>query len=181
VRLRPFEEADVARVVEGCRDELTQRFTRVPSPYGEEDARAFVAGAHGRRVRGESLDLAVTSAATGLLIGAVGFNIDRHDPQRAEIGYWVSPDARGAGVATRALTLLSRWALREGGLVRIDLLAGVTNMASLRVAERSGFVREGTLRRAWYRGPEREDMALFSLLAEDLGAEARTPSREREP
>jgi RimJ/RimL family protein N-acetyltransferase len=157
-------------VVEGCRDALTQRFTRVPSPYDEEDARAFVAGAPGRRLRGEAVELAVSSAATGLLVGAVGFNIDRHDPQRAEIGYWVSPDARGAGVATRALTLLSRWALRECGLVRIDLLAAVGNRASLRVAERSGFVREGTLRRAWYRGPDREDMALFSLLAGDVAA-----------
>jgi RimJ/RimL family protein N-acetyltransferase len=36
------------------------------------------------------------------------------------------------------------------------------------VAERCGFVREGTLRRAWHRAPAREDMAMFSLLPDDL-------------
>jgi RimJ/RimL family protein N-acetyltransferase len=170
VRLRPFEEADVPRVVEGCRDPQTQRYTRLPSPYGEEDARTFIAGSAGRRARGESLELAVTRASTGLLVGAVGLEVDRHDPERAEIGYWVSPDARGEGMATAALGLLSRWAIRECGLVRIDLCAAVGNTASRRAAERCGFVREGTLRRAWHRVPGRDDLAVYSLLAEDVGA-----------
>ncbi len=38
----------------------------------------------------------------------------------------------------------------------------------MRAAERCGYVREGTLRRAWYRGPVREDLAVYSLLAEDI-------------
>jgi RimJ/RimL family protein N-acetyltransferase len=71
-------------------------------------------------------------------------------------------------VATRALGLLSRWAVTAGGFRRIDLQAASANTASLRVAERCGFVREGVLRSSWYRGPERSDMVLFSLLPEDM-------------
>jgi RimJ/RimL family protein N-acetyltransferase len=94
--------------------------------------------------------------------------VDRHDPGRAEVGYWVGPWARGEGVAARALGLLSAWALGPLGLARLDLNASVSNAASLRVAERCGYVREGTLRSGWFRGPGREDLAVFSLLPEDL-------------
>jgi RimJ/RimL family protein N-acetyltransferase len=170
VLLRPFVLEDVARVVQACRDPLTRRFTRVPDPYDEREARAFISGAPGRRLRGESLELAVERRQDGLLVGAVGLIADRYDPRRAEIGYWVSPDARGQGLARRALALLSRWAVTAGALERLDLQASVANPASIRVAESCGFVREGTLRSAWYRGPAREDMALFSLLPGDLRA-----------
>jgi RimJ/RimL family protein N-acetyltransferase len=153
-----------------------QRFTRIPPDYGEAEGRVFIAGAAGRRTRQESLELAVVGAGEGRLLGAVGLVMDRHDPARAEVGYWVAPWARGAGVATRALTLISRWALGPLGLVRLDLLASVSNLASMRVAERCGYVREGTLRKAWFRGPEREDLALYSLLADDLATSPGRPS-----
>jgi RimJ/RimL family protein N-acetyltransferase len=170
VALRDFRDEDLADVVAACRDPLVQRFTRIPADYGEAQGRAFIAGAAGRRARGESLELAVVGAAGGRLLGAVGLVMDRYDPARAEVGYWVAPWARGAGVAARALALLSRWALGPLGLARLDLVASVANPASMRVAERCGFVREGTLRKAWFRGPQREDLAVFSLLADDLAA-----------
>ena len=44
------------------------------------------------------------------LLGMIGLIADRHDAERAEIGYWVAPGPAGRGVATRALGLLSRWA-----------------------------------------------------------------------
>jgi RimJ/RimL family protein N-acetyltransferase len=155
-------------VVAACRDPLVQRFTRIPVGYDERDGRAFIDGAPGRRERRESIELAVADAAGGRLLGAIGLVMDRHDVERAEVGYWVAPAARGAGVAGRALGLISPWALGPLGLRRLDLLASVSNAPSIRVAERCGYVREGTLRKAWFRGPEREDMALYSLLAEDL-------------
>jgi RimJ/RimL family protein N-acetyltransferase len=169
VLLRPFGEADLGDVVAACRDPLVQRYTRVPAGYDEDDARAFISGAAGRRERRESLELAVAPLGDGRLVGAIGLGMDRYDPARAEIGYWVAPWARGAGVAASALSLLSRWAPGSAGLARLDLYASVSNVASIRVAERCGFVREGTLRKAWYRGPAREDLVVYSLLAEDLG------------
>lgn len=168
VRLRALRARDVGPIVEGCADPLTQLYTRVPTPYTSEDGEAFVAGAPGRRLLEESIDLAITGADDDRLLGVVGITIDRHDDRRGEIGYWVGPRERGRGVAGRALALMSRWALTRGGLERLDLQAALSNVASIRTAERCGFVREGTLRRAWYRGPERADMALFSLLADDL-------------
>ena len=167
VRLRAFREEDVPGIVRSCSDPLTQRYTRVPFPYDEADARARVISGPGRRLAGEALDLAVADMGDDRLLGCVGLLVDRHDADRAEIGYWVVPAERRRGVAVRALGLLSRWAVTEGGYARLDLQAALTNTASIRAAQRCGFVREATLRAAWYRGT-REDMALFSLLPGDL-------------
>jgi RimJ/RimL family protein N-acetyltransferase len=164
VHLREPAARDLGAIVAAC-----QRFTRVPTPYGPEDGRAFIGGAAGRRILGQSLELVIAAREDDALLGMIGLIADRHDAERAEIGYWVSPAARGRGVATRALALLSRWCVTSGGFQRLDLQAALANTPSLRVAEHCGFVREGVMRRSWYRGGGRSDMALFSLIPEDMG------------
>jgi RimJ/RimL family protein N-acetyltransferase len=77
--------------------------------------------------------------------------------------------ARGRGVCTRALRLLSRHALDDLGLQRLQLVADPDNVASQRVAEKAGFRREGVLR-AHLRHPDGRirDSVMFSLLPGDL-------------
>src|SRR5215831_1006832 len=55
--------------------------------------------------------------------------------------------------------------LEEIGLARIELRAELENPASLKVAERCGYVREGTLRNVHVKHGRRGDMALFSRIA----------------
>lgn len=167
--LREPAVRDLDAIVAACADPEIQRYTRVPSPYLEADARAFVGSASTRRILGQSMELVVAARADDRLLGMIGLISDRYDHERAEIGYWIAPAARGRGVATRALRLLSRWAVTDGGFARIDLQAAISNIASLMVAERCGFVMEGVLRRSWYREERRSDMAVFSLLPEDIG------------
>lgn len=60
-----------------------------------------------------------------------------------EIGYWVAPEARGRGLAARAVGLLADWAFATLGLRRLELVTYEGNAPSRRVAERCGFVLEG--------------------------------------
>jgi RimJ/RimL family protein N-acetyltransferase len=177
VRLRAPSGDDVAAVYEACRDPAIQRYTRVPRDYDRLDARAFVAGAEARRREGLSLEMVVTDRDDRVLCGVVGLVVDRHDQARAEIGYWIHPAHRGRGLARAGLLLLSRWALGPAGFVRLDLTASVRNAGSLAVVEGTGFVREGVARAAWPTPEGREDMAVFSLLAGDVGASFPRPGR----
>ena len=91
-----------------------------------------------------------------------------------EVGYWCHPDARGRGVTTAAVRLVSRHALApeaDGGLglERLVLQAAEGNTASQRVAQKAGFTRVGTERRAErLRDGSRVDFARYDLLAEEV-------------
>jgi RimJ/RimL family protein N-acetyltransferase len=163
VVLRPFVGADVPAIVAACQDPEIPRWTSVPSPYSEEDALRYLDGAP------NVYSFAVVDRDSGELLGSVGFQLLSHS--RATFGYWVALEARGRGVATRALRLLSRWALREHGLARVQLIVEPENVASIRVAENAGFQREALLRSYIELKGRRRDVYLYALLAEDVAAE----------
>ena len=160
IALRPFTDADVPAIVEACQDPEIPRWTSVPSPYSEEDARAFLAG------QSDGHLFAVVDAGTDELLGSLGFELV--GDARGHFGYWLKKEARGRGVAARALRLLARWAAAECGLARLQLVVEPGNVASIAVAERAGFEREGLLRSYLTIKGRRRDVYMYSLLAEDL-------------
>jgi len=161
--LRPWTEDDVPVLVRECNDDAIRRWLpAIPRPYTDEHARAFV---HGETMPDET-SLAITIA--GEVVGAIGITPNAHG-YRAAIGYWVAAPARGRGICTRALRLLSQWALDELGLQRLELITDPDNVASQRVAEKVGYRREGVLR-AHLRHPDGRirDSVMFSLLPGEL-------------
>jgi RimJ/RimL family protein N-acetyltransferase len=168
ILLRPWERGDVPAVTAACRDPEIPRWTVVPRRYTEENAREFIGGLDDDLAAGRQLALAAVGPG-GRLLGAVGISSFVWPDLNCEIGYWTAREARGRGVASAGLRLLSRWALTDLGLERVELFAHPENAASQRVAERAGFTREGLLRRLRYRHGVREDLIIFSLLREDLG------------
>jgi RimJ/RimL family protein N-acetyltransferase len=162
--VRAWNEADVPALVEACNDvEITHWIPVIPSPYTEADALAFIRGEVGS-VPEHSFAIAVD----GSLAGAIGMSVNSMS-YRGRIGYWVAAPARGRGVCTRALRLLSRWALGKLELQRLELITDPENVASQRVAEKVGFRREGVLR-AHLRHPDGRirDSVMFSLLPGEL-------------
>jgi RimJ/RimL family protein N-acetyltransferase len=166
VVLRPWRKSDAAAIVE-CIDgdgEISRWLDQVPQPYTLDDALAYIGGRAGndRETR-----FAVTDAA-GRVLGSIGASwSEAHDV--AEIGYWIRADARGRGVTTRALRLVTAWALRDGA-ARVQLRADVENVPSRRVAEKAGFQLEGVLRSAHWnaRLARRQDWAMYSVLPGEL-------------
>jgi RimJ/RimL family protein N-acetyltransferase len=145
-------------------DPAVLRFTRVPEPVPAGFAASWVARYEEARRNGTREAFAVVE--DGEFLGlALAPTIDR-ETQTAELGYVVTPAARGRGVATEALRRLTEWALAEG-MLRIELLISVENPASQKVAERCGYVRDGVLRNAYVKPGRREDTEVWSRLASD--------------
>jgi len=167
VFLRPWDESDASELA-SCIDgdeEISRWLDRIPQPYSEADALAYLRGEAG--VPGES-KFAVTDAPGARPVGGIGAGaID--DNGIVEIGYWLRADARGRGLTTRALRLVAGWALANGAS-RVQLRAAVENEASRRVAERAGFTLEGVLRSSYWnpRLERRLDWAMYSLLPGEL-------------
>jgi RimJ/RimL family protein N-acetyltransferase len=97
---------------------------------------------------------------------AGGITLHHYDEQRSriEVGYWLLPAGRGRGIATRAVRTLADH-VHSNGVARLEAVVRPENERSIRVLERLGFTREGTLRQLLrYRGG-RADAYIYSLLA----------------
>ncbi len=103
----------------------------------------------------------------GRLVGAVGFHGIDHEARKTDLGYWLSPEAQGQGWATRAVAAMVDYAIDVAEVNRIEIFIDVRNTPSRALAERLGFVLEGTLREvAWFRDRP-VDHALYAVLARD--------------
>jgi len=71
------------------------------------------------------------------LLGGVGLMPD--SPGSIELAYWVRPEERGKGLATRAVLAATAWAHRELAVARIWLEIEPGNEPSLRLAQRAGY------------------------------------------
>jgi ribosomal-protein-alanine N-acetyltransferase len=159
VSLRPLRLTDVASVEAALADpDICRWFDN-----RGVSAREVVERAASRWQAGEAAEFALLGADE--CVGSLWLNLGADG--RASVGYWLLPHARGKGIAGRALGLVAQWAFDELGVKRIGLLADPRNVASLRVAERAGFQREGVLRSWVDVNGERVDHVSFSLLPTD--------------
>jgi RimJ/RimL family protein N-acetyltransferase len=134
--LRPCTVADVGWITEACADPDIQRWTEVPTPYGADDARVFVASG-----AGSLLVCAVVDADTDEGLGMVAVHDVTDDGHLdAALGYWVASWARRRGVAVWATLAIAAEAAARWGVNRVSLDIAVANEASTAVARRAGFV-----------------------------------------
>jgi RimJ/RimL family protein N-acetyltransferase len=169
--LRPWRDTDIDALVAACQDPEIGRWTAVPRPYRVTDARAYLLHRYDAIHTGSAAPFAIVDPANRRLLGSIALNDIDPVHERAQVGYWLAREARGAGHATRAVQMICTWGFRTLPLGRIELLAATGNAPSQRVAERAGFTREGVLRSYMRLSEGRQDMVAFGLLRTD-GASA---------
>ena len=143
--LRPKVPGDAEAIAAACQDPEIQRWTFVPSPYTRADADHYIALGEQEAAAGSAVHLIAVDAGDGELLGSFSImELDR-EPGYGEIGYWVAAGARGRGIATRAVRLLTDWGRTELGLTRLEILPHKDNDPSKRVAEKAGYRDTGRL------------------------------------
>jgi ribosomal-protein-alanine N-acetyltransferase len=163
-KLRPFTTDDVPVIQDVSNDPLIPLITTVPANGSKQAALAFIERQHQRLADKSGYSFAIADGASGQAIGQIGLWLKNLEHGRASIGYWVAPSQRGKGVASAALKALSIWALERPGVHRLELYVEPWNEGSWRAAERSGFIREGTLRSWLEIAGQRRDMYMYSRL-----------------
>jgi RimJ/RimL family protein N-acetyltransferase len=164
--LREWERADLPVLVAAGRDPVVSRF-RYSLPRSDAEALDWICAVERDRLAGERLELAVTVSSTGAAAGSIALADLEHG--NGMLRYWLLPDGRGQGLATRAVRLMAGWAFDELGLGRVALFVERENLASQAVAARCGFVLEGVLRQHMEgRDGHRVDSLLYSVLPGEL-------------
>jgi ribosomal-protein-alanine N-acetyltransferase len=125
-----------------ARDPLIQRFTaESPTLTGDEVRSAIatlLAGAD------DTAGFLIADARTGERLGNIALACR---DGVGHVSYWLAGYARGRGAATRALSILSAWAIATFQLTELRLWTHVDNHASRSVAERAGYRRAPDLDR----------------------------------
>jgi [ribosomal protein S5]-alanine N-acetyltransferase len=161
--LRPWRPADAGPLVEAYGDPGIQRW-HVRS-MTEAEAVEWIAERERRWLAEAGVDWAVVER--GDVVGRVGFGSLQPAEGRGEAAFWVMPDARGRGVAVRALGAATAWMLGDAGFHRLELRHSTHNQASCRVAEKAGYRFEGIQRQHGLHADGWHDMHLHARLRTD--------------
>jgi RimJ/RimL family protein N-acetyltransferase len=171
IRLRPYRgEEDAQELYEAVRESLDEMQPWMPwchANYSIEESREWLAARSEVHEQSTDFGFRISDVRSDRQLGGVG--LGHFNPHRAaNLGYWVRTSATGRGVATRATRLLARFGFEELKLVRIEIVAAVGNLASQRVAEKVGAVREGVMRKGLLIRDVAHDAVLTSLVEEDM-------------
>lgn len=117
---------------------------------------------------GTGIRWGITLKDSGTVIGSCGFLNRRTKHYRAEIGYELSSDYWGKGIASEALEAVVKYGYQHFQLERIEALIEPTNLPSQKLVEKQGFQREGLLRHYEFTRGKFEDLYMYSIIKEDL-------------
>ena len=118
------------------------------------------------RREGSLLHLVIADGSTDAYLGETMLALTEHSV--GEVGCCLVPAARGRGIATEALRLLTDWAFATLEVGRVQVFVAPENVAALELAERTGFRREGVLRSYWEIAGERLDVIVLARLPGDV-------------
>lgn len=117
---------------------------------------------------GTGIRWGITLKDSGKVIGSCGFlnRIPKH--YRAEVGYEVSKDYWGQGIASEALEAVVRYGYHHLRLERIEALIEPANVASQKLVEKQGFEKEGLLRHYEFARGKFDDLYMYSIIKADF-------------
>ena len=165
VTIRRARAEDVEFLVELYTHEEVEPFLAAVRPKDAESVAAEV----GRAETEPDASGVFVIEVDGRPAGTMQFERANERSRIANLGALaVHPDFRGGEVADAAARLFQRHLIRDLGFHRLQLEIYGFNERAMRHAERSGFVREGVRRKAYWRNDEWVDGVLYGLVEEDL-------------
>ena len=149
VVMRPYRAGDGAaifRAVDLDRQDLKRWVDWVGDYPAEEDSERYARRMHAKWLERESLVYGIWALDESELYGGISIHAFDWKVPMGEIGYFLHKDARGRGIATEALRLLTGLGMNSVGLNRMWASCDSANEGSWRLLERAGYKREGHLR-----------------------------------
>lgn len=107
----------------------------------EENIREAVANF----IRRTALRFLIFNKETNEFIGTTGFHNIDWDVQKLEIGYWIDTQHSGKGYMVEAIEELTRYAVEDLGMKRVEIRTEAENLKSRAIPEKIGFRLEGIL------------------------------------
>ncbi|HVP06414.1 MAG TPA: GNAT family N-acetyltransferase [Candidatus Acidoferrum sp.] len=170
LNLRTLRESDAKSLAKYAKDRAVSRGTFIPHPFKLSDATTIIRRSRNlaRRKEQKTIVLGIEYKQTGEIIGGVGLHQINYRMKNTEVGCWIGKPFRGTGLMVEAMYAVLRYAFNELKLKRVHAHIYVENIASQKMVEKCGFVREARVRCGHLHHKRWKNSYLYSILREDL-------------
>ncbi len=162
--LRRVSESDANEVMELRGNPETMKFVPRPLVTNREEALAHITMIEDKIVNNIGINWAITVKGNPKLIGIIGHYKIQPENHRCEIGYMILPQYNGQGIVTEAVKALLIYGFDDLQMHSIEAVIDPSNLASARVLQKSGFVKEAHFIENEYYNGKFYDSVIYSLL-----------------
>ena len=167
VELRPWTDQDYEELVHICNHiDRTYLSDTIPNPYHLEDAKEYIALAN--QSEGQTgIYRAILN--DGKIVGNISV-VKKKDIRKkdSELGYYLGKEFCSRGIMTEAVRQILLLSFKQLDIIRISAYTFAENIASQRVLEKNGFIKEGIARNSFFKNNQIHDEFLFSILKEGV-------------
>jgi ribosomal-protein-alanine N-acetyltransferase len=165
--LRRVAKEDVNEIFALRSNKETMQYIPRPLAKTEEDAMAHIAMIDEKIENNEGINWAITLKNDPKLIGIIGHSRIKPEHYRAEIGYMLLPEHHGKGIIVEAIKATVKFGFEIMKLHSIEAIIDPENLASEKVLQKSGFVKEAHFKENEYYEGRFLDCVIYSILNKD--------------
>ncbi len=163
--LRPLTMADAPAVMKLRSNEDVMKYINRPLTLTLEDAEKWIGVIMDALQKGEGITWCIClKEAPAQHVGTIGLWRIEKENYRAEIGYMLEPSLQGKGIMYEAIQEVVHYGFGELKLHSIEGEIDPGNIASGKLLEKAGFVREAYFKENYYLRGNFADTAVYSLL-----------------
>ena len=162
--LRRVNSNDIKEVLALRSNAETMKYIPRPLLKNDEDALAHIAMIDEKIESNEGINWAITIKGDPRLIGVIGHYRIQNEHYRAEIGYMILPEYNGRGIVTEAVREAVKYGFEVMKLHSIEAVIEPGNLASAKVLEKNGFIKEAHLKENEFYDGRFIDSVIYSLL-----------------
>lgn len=165
ILLRPLrpDDAEVMAKLANNKNVWDNLRDKMPHPYSIEDADFFI-GMTQKEARQVTFGIEVGGEFCGVIGLIPNTDVYRHS---VELGYWLGEPYWGRGIATEAVDIITRYAFKSLGLMRVEAGAYEYKIGSMRVLEKCGYTQEGIARKSVIKNGQFYDTHKYAKLKTD--------------
>lgn len=164
LRFRKLTNEDAPEILALRGNPETMKFIPRPLTTNIDEALAHIKTINDKIDENLDINWAVTEKGSDKCIGIMGFYRTQPEHYRTELGYMITPKHNGKGYVTEAVKTLLNYAFNTLNFHSIEAVIDSRHVASERVLQKNGFVREAHFKENFYYNNEFTDTVIFSLL-----------------
>jgi ribosomal-protein-alanine N-acetyltransferase len=164
LRFRRLSDSDIHEVFELRSNPETMKYIPRPLVTTKDEALSHIKLINDKIDANTDINWAVTEKENDKCIGIMGFFRTQHEHYRTELGYMILPEHNNKGYVTEAVKTILNYAFNELNFNSIEATIDPNNLASEKVLQKNGFVKEGHLIENFFYDNQFIDSVIYSLL-----------------